>query len=301
VGGVGIGLNCWQLVAGEACHQSTGYMGIMYSSTTPTTKPARSSSRGLAEASPPNAWTARKPKDSHRRRGRGGKRYLLSQSEELCATDVTCHDCESEDSFAIMHLGRLTTGSQGGEMNDKNPFASVLELKPISANLAQKSVSEVSYPDIVKAASDWLPRELVDAFDILQAAGFTTESMAKSLSVILALLRGELRTKPAIERWFLTGQVEVSRDQGVSLATIGRYAREIVRISERLRELVALMEEKESEFRSSSGKQKERVGAAMDRAEKQIASLESKRRKVASELDQDLRMVADYLGVGGTR
>ena len=57
-------------------------------------------------------------------------------------------------------------------MNDKNPFESILELDPISAELAQKEVSDLSYSDIVQAASTWLPADIIQAFERLQSVNF---------------------------------------------------------------------------------------------------------------------------------
>lgn len=183
-------------------------------------------------------------------------------------------------------------------MNDKNPFESILELQPIKADLKKKTVSDVSYSDIVEAASDWLPSEIIQAFKNLQSAEYKTTDMAQSLSIILALLRGELRTKAAIKRWFSTGQVEFSHGQTAYLSTIGRLARDILRISNKLDELSELKKEKEAAYQESSGKKAERAGDAIDRVEKSIASFEEKREKAASEFDQLLKIIADYLGVG---
>lgn len=186
-------------------------------------------------------------------------------------------------------------------MTKTNPFESILELKPLDADLAPKVASDLSYSDIIKASSGWLPDEILDAYSILETAGFDIANLARNLSVILALLRGELRTRAAIQRWFSTGQVEISQGQIVYLSSIGRLAREIQRISKKIAKANALKAEKTAEFRESSGKKQEKAGAALDRIEESTRNREAKRRKSALKLEQLINLVVDYLGLGGTK
>lgn len=186
-------------------------------------------------------------------------------------------------------------------MGDRNPFISIMELEPLNADLAPKAASDVSYSDIVNDSSGWLPTELLDAFSILESAGFDIAAIARNLSVILALLRGELKSRPAIQRWFSTGQVEVSQGQIVYLSSIGRLAREIRRISTKIADTNVLKEEKIAEFREASGKRQEKAGATLDRLEVSTKDLEARRRKATLEFEELINLVADYLGVGGMK
>jgi hypothetical protein len=183
-------------------------------------------------------------------------------------------------------------------MSDETPFHSILQLAPILADLPMKSESDVSDTDTVVGASDWFPSEIVQAFLVLQESNYDVSGLARSLSVILALLRGELRTKRAADRWFTTGQIENQEGQIVYLAAIGKQAREIVNASDRLLQQRRLREEKAAEFRDSSGKQQGRIGAALDRVEEVITYLEARRLRAATKFDRLLGVVADYLNVG---
>jgi hypothetical protein len=183
-------------------------------------------------------------------------------------------------------------------MSHESPFLSILQLDPILADLPRKSESDVSDADTVIGASDWFPSEIVQAFRVLQESTYDISGLARSLSVVLALLRGELRTKVARDRWFMTGQIETMEGQTVHMATIGKLAREIVRTSDRLLDKRRLREEKAAQFRENSGKQQIQIGAALDRLEEAITSLEARRLRAATRFDQLLRVVADYLNVG---
>ena len=186
-------------------------------------------------------------------------------------------------------------------MANDNPFKSILALEPIEADLAPRVVSDVSYSDIVSEASGWLPSEIVDAFSILESDDFDTSDMAKNLSVILALLRGELKTRQSIRRWFATGQIEISQGQTVYLSRVSRLARDVVKFSTKIVETNKLKREKSAEFRGTSGKRQEKVGATVDRLEDSISRLETKRINSANEFDQLIGLVADYMGVGRTK
>ena len=181
----------------------------------------------------------------------------------------------------------------------ENPFEAVKGLKPLVARLEKAPSRKVSYADVLVDLSKWLPSELAEAFRVAQTSGREVQPMARSLTVIIALLRGDRNSKPEMERWFTNAQLHLTEGQILYVSTVLTLSQDIVRL-ERIR---ASREEERSrrnrEFAQLKGKRQERAGAALDRLEERSALLKRKLDVRLGELEQTLKMIADYMSVGG--
>jgi len=185
-------------------------------------------------------------------------------------------------------------------MDSKNPFDSIKDLEPFKARPRKKPAKVPSYIEVVGSVATWLPPEIVGALSASQEVGHDVTITARSLSQIVALLRGENKSRAATRSWFSNARLERPEGQSVYLSSVLKNAKEILTISGRIRELGELRRESIAELKSATGKRGERAGAALDRVDHRIAALIQRRDSRVRDFEQLLKMVADYLSVGRT-